>query len=87
MSRFAANRDWLGFSNWPYGVPLNHISLAAPYTLRVCRPVQQMMAKFVSQVEVDPAYRGNAIVVDDAPSCLARGGAIERAVKPWQPGA
>lgn len=54
------------------GVPAHNILLAAAEALWVGEAMQQVVAEFVCEREVDPPFRGDGFVVDDAPSPCGR---------------
>jgi hypothetical protein len=47
-----------------FGIPANNILFTAAEAIRVRRSVQQEVAEFVSQREIDPALRTDPVVVD-----------------------
>jgi hypothetical protein len=54
------------------GIPADDVLRAAANAIRVVGTVQKVMPELVGEREIDPAARGESIVIDDASPCLVR---------------
>lgn len=51
-----------------FRIPAHHVLFATAKAVGIGKSVQQEMAKFVREGEVDPALRAELVVVDNAPA-------------------